>query len=45
MISGVIGGCICGISSWLVYASEFEGGLSSNYFITNTGKVFLTLLA
>ena len=39
MMSGVIGGCICGIISWLVYASQYEGGLAAEHFINNTGKV------
>ena len=39
MICGVVLGCICGISSWLIFASSYEGGLSSQVFITNSGKV------
>jgi len=39
MMSGVIGGCICGIIAWLVYASQYEGGLAAEHFINNTGKV------
>ncbi|XP_076358692.1 uncharacterized protein LOC143251173 isoform X2 [Tachypleus tridentatus] len=36
MIVGAIGGCICGLVSWLVTASTFPGGLRD--FLTNTGK-------
>jgi hypothetical protein len=39
MITGVVGGCVCGITAWLVYASQFEGGLAPQHFINNTGKV------
>lgn len=39
MISGVIGGCVCGMISWLVYASRFPGGLSAETFVKNTGEV------
>lgn len=36
MIGGAVGGCICGITSWLIYASTYPGGLSN--FVTNTGQ-------
>lgn len=39
MISGAIGGCFCGIASWLGYASQFPGGLGPDVFIKNTGQV------
>ncbi len=39
MIFGVVGGCFCGITSWLVYASQYEGGLAADVFVKNTGKV------
>ena len=39
MISGIVGGCACGITSWLSYASTFEGGLSAETFVKNTGEV------
>merc|ERR1719423_227345 len=38
VIAGVVGGCICGLSSWLYYASSFEGGLSAKTFVKNTGE-------
>merc|ERR1711881_163197 len=38
MISGIIGGCACGMVSWLSYASTFEGGLSAEHFVKNTGE-------
>ncbi|XP_076358108.1 uncharacterized protein LOC143250870 [Tachypleus tridentatus] len=36
MMAGAIGGCICGLASWLGTASTYPGGLDS--FLTNTGK-------
>ena len=39
LIAGVIGGCACGITTWLTYASQFEGGLSAATFVRNTGEV------
>ncbi|CAH1777253.1 unnamed protein product [Owenia fusiformis] len=36
MISGVIFGCVCGMSLWLGTASRYEGGLSR--FLENTGR-------
>ncbi|XP_013388209.1 urea-proton symporter DUR3 [Lingula anatina] len=36
MVSGAVCGCILGLGSWLVTASQHEGGLSD--FIQNTGK-------
>ena len=42
MISGVLLGCISGITSWLAYAAIFEGGLGD--FIANTGKDFPMLV-
>ena len=39
MMSGVIGGCVCGIVSWLIYAAQFEGGLAPSVFVRNTGEV------
>ncbi|TRY74845.1 hypothetical protein TCAL_11429 [Tigriopus californicus] len=44
MMSGVVGGCICGISSWLFYASKYEGGLGASVFVKNTGEEFPMLL-
>eukprot|EP00088_Acartia_fossae_P002402 TRINITY_DN10975_c0_g2_i3.p1 TRINITY_DN10975_c0_g2~~TRINITY_DN10975_c0_g2_i3.p1 ORF type:complete len:661 (-),score=169.34 TRINITY_DN10975_c0_g2_i3:383-2365(-) len=38
VIAGVIGGCGCGIVSWLCYASQFPGGLSAATFVKNTGE-------
>jgi len=38
LIAGVIGGCACGITTWLTYASQFEGGLSAATFVRNTGE-------
>ncbi|KAF0301993.1 putative urea active transporter 1 [Amphibalanus amphitrite] len=35
MIGGAVGGCVCGITSWLVYASTYPGGLAN--FVVNTG--------
>jgi len=39
MIAGVLGGCVMGIISWLSYASTLPGGLSSEYFVKNSGAV------
>ena len=39
MIAGVVGGCLCGITAWLAFASQYEGGLAPQYFVNNTGKV------
>lgn len=39
MIAGVVGGCLCGMISWLVYASRFPGGLGAEVFVKNTGEV------
>ena len=39
MISGVIGGCVCGMVVWLYLSSREEGGLAAEYFVKNTGKV------
>jgi len=36
MIGGAVGGCVCGITSWLVYASTYPGGLGN--FVVNTGQ-------
>jgi len=38
VISGVIGGCAVGMTSWLYYASLYEGGLSWKTFVKNTGE-------
>merc|ERR1712226_527735 len=38
MIAGVIGGCACGMTVWLSYAAQFEGGLSPSFFVKNTGR-------
>jgi len=38
MIAGVIGGCACGMTVWLSYAAQFEGGLSPSVFVKNTGR-------
>jgi len=40
MISGVVGGCLCGIVSWLVHASTYDGGLAPSVFVRNTGEQF-----
>jgi hypothetical protein len=42
MISGVVVGCLCGIISWLSFASTYDGGLTAAHFISNTGKVRTT---
>ena len=44
MIAGVVGGCVCGMISWLSYASTFEGGLAPENFVKNTGREFPMLL-
>ena len=44
MISGVVGGCVCGIISWLSFASTYDGGLSPQHFIENTGRDFPMLV-
>ena len=44
MIAGVIGGCACGMISWLSYASQFPGGLAPEHFVKNTGQEFPMLL-
>merc|ERR1711988_583087 len=38
MISGVVGGAMAGMTTWLVYASTFPGGLSAATFVKNTGE-------
>jgi len=38
MVSGIIGGCACGMVSWLYYASTYPGGLSAKTFVKNTGE-------
>jgi len=38
VICGVIGGCIAGLTTWLTYASQYEGGLSAATFVKNTGE-------
>uniref|UniRef100_A0A0K2TLS5 Urea-proton symporter DUR3 n=1 Tax=Lepeophtheirus salmonis TaxID=72036 RepID=A0A0K2TLS5_LEPSM len=43
-VGGIVGGCLCGMSSWLTYASQFEGGLSADTFLKNTGEEFPMLL-
>jgi len=40
MVSGVIGGCICGMVVWLSLSSLEEGGLAAEYFVKNTGKEY-----
>ena len=44
MISGVVGGCVCGLISWLCLASTYDGGLSPQRFIDNTGRDFPMLV-
>ena len=39
MVSGVVGGCAAGMCVWLSYASQFEGGLSAETFVRNTGEL------
>jgi Na+/proline symporter len=38
MVAGVVGGCLSGIIVWLSYASTYDGGLSAENFVTNTGE-------
>merc|ERR1711988_1475552 len=38
LISGVVGGAMAGMTTWLVYASTFPGGLSAATFVKNTGE-------
>jgi hypothetical protein len=40
MISGVIGGCAAGMTTWLSYSSQFPGGLSAETFVKNTGEEY-----
>jgi hypothetical protein len=40
MMCGVVGGCVCGMTVWLSYASQFEGGLAPAVFVKNTGKEY-----
>merc|ERR1719266_2530033 len=40
MVSGVIGGCACGMVVWLYLSSREEGGLAAEYFVKNTGKEY-----
>merc|ERR1712073_227634 len=40
MIAGVVGGCLVGMSVWLGYASTWDGGLSAETFVKNTGKEY-----
>ncbi|XP_023324732.1 urea-proton symporter DUR3 isoform X2 [Eurytemora carolleeae] len=44
LISGVVGGCLCGLGCWLYYASTFPGGLSAATFVENTGREIPMLL-
>ncbi len=37
MIAGAVSGTVCGLVSWLITASTYDGGLSN--FIDNTGNV------
>nr|XP_006821671.1 PREDICTED: uncharacterized protein LOC102808925 [Saccoglossus kowalevskii] len=37
-VIGTVGGTLCGLTAWLVTASTFDGGLSSDVFLKNTGK-------
>ncbi|CAH1784392.1 unnamed protein product [Owenia fusiformis] len=41
MISGVVCGCVFGISVWLIIASTYDGGLAD--FLKNTGRQIPTL--
>ena len=34
-----LGGCACGLTSWLTYASTYPGGLAPAHFVHNTGQV------
>ena len=38
LISGVVGGAVAGMTTWLSYASTFPGGLSAASFVKNTGE-------
>merc|ERR1712079_793063 len=38
LVSGVIGGCVSGMTCWLTYASYYPGGLSMATFVKNTGE-------
>merc|ERR1711936_967161 len=38
LISGVVGGAMAGMATWLTYASSFPGGLSAATFVKNTGE-------
>jgi len=38
LISGVVGGAMAGMATWLSYASTFPGGLSAATFVKNTGE-------
>ena len=40
MVSGVVGGCISGMTIWLSIASTYEGGLSLKTFVRNTGEEY-----
>ena len=44
MMTGAIGGCLLGISAWLIYASQLPGGLAYEVFIQNTGNEFANLV-
>ena len=39
MMAGSIGGCLTGMTCWLITASTYEGGLSGSNFVINTGRV------
>ena len=40
MITGVVGGCLFGVTVWLSYAAQFEGGLAPSVFVKNTGQEY-----
>ena len=40
MVSGVVGGCVSGMTVWLSIASTYEGGLSLKTFVKNTGEEY-----
>ena len=42
MMAGAIGGCLSGMSCWLITASTYEGGLGADVFVQNSGKVSFT---
>merc|ERR1740128_757328 len=44
VIAGVVGGCACGLTSWLTYASTYPGGLAPAHFVHNTGQEMPMLL-